>query len=103
MSKDDLFSPSRLRANWQRVGEPQPDDAATETLAKASVAERVSLVELVAELRALWERQEQGVDRFMEHAFDCLVEGVGTGDQGAIAEALNTIEDLVDESGLRNR
>jgi hypothetical protein len=111
VSGKDLFSPARLRANWQRADEhesprkefrPVADDLrGADTPEK--VAERVSLVELVAELQALVERQEQGVDRFMEHAVDCLVEGVATGDQPAIAEALNAIEDLIDESGQRIR
>ncbi len=106
VSDSDLFSPARLRAKWRRAGKPDTeDDPGTEEVTAPVAAEPplVSLVEQVSDLRRHLSEQIPVFDRFMEHGFDCLTDGVETGDPVAMAAALNSIEDLIDESGLKSR
>lgn len=129
--KEDLFSPQRLRDNWNSAATREKAEATVspEALPRAaSPSEAVSAeapsfeapasseapasqalraphptTVLISELCQRIDESVVGADnRFMQHALDCLREASELPPGEELALALDMVEDLLDESVIRS-
>lgn len=102
--KGDLFAPDRLRGNWGGGSDSAPKPAPPKKPSSAAVAQPRPRTELADELRAMIETNVEGAHgRFMQHALSELTQALEHHDDTEISVALNTIEDLLDETVIKIR